>query len=245
MSTKAKYINGVLNWYESTTHETTGAPGGSVVLYDDFLNPSLVVPAVASLESGVLWAKKEIGTPTGVAGVANETNGAVTCALAATSEKEDAALYAGDQLNFSVLQGLVFEARVKLSVLPTGNGQASIGVIGAWADGHDAITYSAFFTARASGLLYCDTDDNATDNNVSSGVTLLNTDWAILKIDASDPLNILFFINGARVAASTTFGWAASAGNSKVQPFIGMYKASGTGVGSVTVDYVRVWQKRA
>jgi hypothetical protein len=245
MSTKARYNNGLLNWFEGTTNETTGIPGASVLLYDDFLTPSLVIPAVASLESGVLWAAKTVGTPTGVAGVANATNGTVACALAATSEKEDAAIYAGDQLCFSVLQGLVFEARVKLSVLPTGVGQATIGVIGAWADGHDAITYSAFFTARANGTLYCDTDDNVTDVDVTSGTTLTTADWAILRIDCSDPLNILFYINGARVASGTTFGWAASAANSKVQPFIGMYKASGTGVGTITLDYVRIWQKRA
>lgn len=244
MSTKAKYSGGTATYYDSATQETA-ARFAPIALYDDFLNPSLVVPAVGSLESGVLWAKKIVGTPTGVAGVANDTNGTVACALAATSEKEDAALYAGDQLCWSMLQGLVFEARVKLSVLPTGVGQASIGLIGAWADGHDAITYSAFFTARASGLLLCDTDDNATDNDVTSGTTLTNTDWAILRIDATDPLNILFFINGARVAAGTTFGWAASAANSKVQPFIGMYKASGVGVGTITVDYVRVWQNRS
>lgn len=244
MSTKAKYSNGQLNWYESTTNETI-AVAAPVALYDDFLTPSLVIPALGSLESGVLWAKKLVGSPTGVAGVANETNGFVTCALAATNEKEDAALYAGDQLCFSIAQGLVFEARVKLSVLPTGNGQATIGVTSAWADGHDAITYSAFFTARASGELFCDLDDNATDNNVTSGTTVLNTDWVTLRIDCSDPSNVLFFINGARVASTTTFGWAASAANSKVQPFVGVYKASGTGVGSVTVDYIRVWQKRS
>jgi len=238
------YQSNVPIFRDTVTHERV-ARFAPIALNDDFLNPSLVVPAVGSLESGVLWAKKLVGTPTGVAGVANATNGTVACTLAATSEKEDAALYAGDQLCFSVLQGLVFESRVQLSVLPTGVAQASIGVTGVWADGHDAITYSAFFTARASGELFCDTDDNVTDVNVTSGVTLITTDWAILRIDCTDPLNILFYVNGARVAATTTFGWATSAANSKVQPFVAMYKASGTGVGTLTADYVRVWQNRA
>ena len=245
MSTKATYSGGVLAWYDSATHERV-ARFAPVVLNDDFLNPSLVVPAAGALESGVLWAAKIIGAaPPTVAGVANDTNGTVACTLTADSQKQDAALYAADQLCFSVLQGLVFEARVKLSVLPTGNGQASIGVTGVWADGHDAITYSAFFTARASGELFCDTDDNVTDKDVTSGTTLLNTDWAILRIDCTDPLDIKFYINGARVAASTTFGWAASASNSKVQPFLAVYKASGTGLGTLTVDYVRLWQNRS
>lgn len=245
MSTKGNYNGGVLSWYDSATQERVSR-FSPVALSDDFLNPSTVVPDSGSLESGVLWAKKIVGAaPPTVAGVANDTNGTVACTLTSASQKQDAALYAGDQLCFSVLQGLVFEARVKLSVLPTGVGQASIGVVGAWADGHDAITYSAFFTARASGLLYCDTDDNVTDNDVTSGVTLTTADWAILRIDCVDPLDIKFYINGARVAAATTFGWTASAANSKVQPFVAMYKASGTGVGTLTVDYVRVWQNRS
>jgi hypothetical protein len=245
MSTKAIYNGGVVRYYDSVSQETVSRLA-SVALYDDFLTPSLVVPAVGSLESGVLWASKIIGAaPPTVAGVANDLNGTVACTLTSASQKQDAEIYAGDQLCWSILQGLQFEARVKLSVLPTGVGQATIGVAGAWADGHDAITYSAFFTARASGLLYCDTDDNVTDNDVTSGITLTATDWAILRIDASDPLNIMFYVNGARVAASTTFGWAASASNSKVQPFLGVYKASGTGVGTLTVDYVRLSQNRS
>jgi hypothetical protein len=244
MSTKAKYRSGVLTFYDGSTFESV-LPMGACVINDDFLTPSLVIPAVGALESGVNWCTKIVGSPTGVAGVANGLNGTVACALASTSEKEDAELYNGDQLCLSVLQSLVFEARVQLSVLPTGNGQATIGVTGVWADGHDAITYSAFFTARASGELFCDTDDNVTDNNVTSGVTLLTTDWAILRIDCSDPTSIKFYINGNPVASTTTFGWTASASNSKVQPFIGVYKVSGTGVGTVTVDYVRAWQARS
>jgi hypothetical protein len=30
-----------------------------------------------------------------------------------------------------------------------------------------------------------------------------------------------------------------------VQPYLGMYKATGAGVGDITVDYVRIWQKRS
>jgi hypothetical protein len=245
MSTKAVYSGGVLTWYDGATHERVQrlAP---ISFSDDFLYPSLVIPDSAALESGVPWAKKIIGAaPPTVAAVANTPNGAVACTLTSASQKQDAELFNGDNLSWSVLQGLVFEARIQLSTLPTTLAQATIGVASAWADGHDAIVYSAFFTARASGELFCDTDDNVTDKDVTSGVTLLSTDWATLRIDMTDPLDIKFYINGARVAAATTFGWAASAANSKVQPFIGMYKASGTGVGTLTADYVRAWQNRS
>src|SRR5689334_21013336 len=124
MSTKARYNGGIVTYYDSATQETT-ARLAPVALYDDFLNPSLVVPAAGSLESGVLWASKIIGAaPPTVAGVANDTNGTVACTLTSASQKQDAEIYAGDQLCFSMLQGVVFEARVKLSVLPTTLAQA-------------------------------------------------------------------------------------------------------------------------
>jgi hypothetical protein len=245
LSTKARYSNGILRYYESDTHETSG-PVAPVALYDDFLNPSLVIPAAGSEESGVLWSKKIVGAaPPTAAGVANGTNGEVKLALTADSQKQNADLYAGDQLAFSVVQGLVFEARVKVSTLPTSAAEAVWGVASAWADGPDGITYSAFFTADGSGEIFCEVDDNATDSSATSGVTVLNTQYKIYRIDFSDPTSIKFFIDGAQVAASTTFPWAASAANSKVQPYLSVYKASGTGVGDITIDYVRLFQKRA
>jgi hypothetical protein len=245
MSTKSRYLNQNAIYYESTTNEAV-YPFAPVVLYDDFLTPSLVVPAAGSLESGVLWAKKIVGAaPPTVAGVANETNGAVKCALTADSQKQDAGLYHADQLSFSALQGLVFETRLKISTLPTDVAEGVWGITSAWADGPDAITYSAFFTADGSGEIFCESDDNATDASTTSGVTATNAQWKIYRIDCSDAAasGIRFYIDGALVGTSAA--WAASAANSKVQPYLGMYKASGTGVGDITVDYVRMWQKRS
>ena len=127
---------------------------------------------------------------------------------------------------------------------PTGVGQLTWGLVGDWADGPDAITYSAFFTARASGLVYCDLDDNATDFDASSGVTAVNTDFLVCRIDFTDVTNVLFYINNARVATATTFAYAATGANATMQLFASAYKASGTGVGTLTIDYVRAWQNR-
>lgn len=245
MSTKAKYNNGLLTWYLGTTNETLGVVA-PVQLYDDFLNPSTVVPDSASLESGVHWAKKIVGAaPPTVAGVANGTNGAVKCALTADSQKQNADLYGGDQLCFSAKQGLIFEARVNVSTLPTDVAEAVWGVASAWADGPDAITYSAFFTADGSGEVFCEADDNATDSSATSGITVTAGDYHVYRIDFSDVTSVKFYIDGARVAGSTTFAWAATAANSKVQPYLACYKASGTGVGDITIDYVRMYQKRS
>lgn len=246
MSTKARYVGGVERRYESTTQETVSVPGAPVMFYDDFYGSDVVIPAAGSPESGVRWVKKIVGAAPPTVGIkADETNGVLECAMDATSEKQNAEAYFNDELQFSIAQGLVFEARFKPSVLPTGNGEIVLGLISAWADGLDAATYSVFVTLDGSGEIICEKDDNATDESATSGVTLLNTDWAIARIDCTDPTNIQFFVNGNPVATGTTFDWAASAANSKVQPIVGCYKASGTGLGTLLVDYVRVWQNRS
>jgi hypothetical protein len=245
MPTKSKYKNGILEFYDSTTQERV-APFAPVLFYDDFLSANTVVPAAGSSESGMHWVKKIVGSaPPTVAGVADGANGIVACTLTSASEKQDAALYFDDQRNFVLTQGCVFEARVKLAVLPTSNAELVWGLVGDWADGADAITYSAFFTADGSGEVICEMDDNATDASATSGVTLTANDWAVCRIDFSDINNVLFFINGNHVATSTTFAYAATGANATLQPFFQAYKASGTGVGTLQVDYVRVWQKRS
>lgn len=243
MSTKAKWNRGVLTYFDGSTFETTGrlAP---ICFYDDFLGASLVVPASGSAESGMEWSKKIVSANATVAGVGDETNGVIACALAANSEKEDAVLHMNDELLFSLANGVIFEARVKLSVLPSAAASiASWGLWGAWADGGSA--FRVGFEAAGSGAISCECDDDATDTSASSGVTVLNTDWKIYRIDCTSQTNIKFFINGVPVCTSTTFNNAASASNSKCQPHIGMYKASGTSTGTIQVDYVKVWQNRS
>jgi len=150
-----------------------------------------------------------------------------------------------DELQFSIAQGAIFEARVKLSVLPSGAAsKANFGLWGAWADGGSA--YRVGFTAESgTGLITCESDDNTTDTSASSGVTVTTAQWKIYRIDCTTQTDIKFYIDGARVAGSTTFANAASAANSKCQPHFGMYKASGTTVGTMQVDYCRILQNRS
>jgi hypothetical protein len=183
--------------------------------------------------------------PPTVAGVADAANGLVQCALTADDQKQDAGLYMDDQRNFSLEQGLIFEARLKVSVLPTAAAEAIWGLVGDWADGPDAITYSAFFTADGSGAINCEVDDNATDQAAASGVTVLATEWHTYRIDFTSVTDIRFYIDGVHVATATTFAYAATAANAILQPYLGLYKASGVGVGTIQVDYVRLWQERS
>ena len=108
MSIGAQYRGGNIHYFDKTTHERAllAAP---VVLKDDFLGAATVIPAAGSPESGVQWVKKIVGAaPPTVAIKADATNGILECALTSTSEKQNAECYMNDELQFSMLQGLVF-----------------------------------------------------------------------------------------------------------------------------------------
>lgn len=232
-------------FYDRTTFETLLA-NYPIDFKDDFIGADVVIPASGSVESGCKWSKKIVGAaPPTVAKVADGINGYVACALTADSQKQDAALHMNDELMFSIAQGAIFEARIKLSVLPSGAAsKANFGLWGAWGDGGSA--YRVGFTAESgTGLVTCESDDAVTDTSASSGVTVTTAQWKIYRIDCTTQTDIKFYIDGARVAGGTTFANAASAANSKCQPHIGMYKASGTTVGTIQVDYVRVMQNRS
>jgi hypothetical protein len=244
-STRAQYRGNVLSYYDSTTHETTfrAAPVGFV---DDFIGSDVAIPAAASPESGCKWVKKIVGAaPPTLVSVGDALNGVIACTLTADDQKQNAEIYTNDELQFSVLQGLVFEARFALAVVPTLLAEVVIGVTSAWADGLDATTVNAFVTCDGSGLIVCETDDAATDGSTSSGVTLTADQYAVVRIDCTDAATagIKFYVNGALV--HTSAAWAANAATSKVQPMIGAYKASGAGLATLNLDYVKIHQNRA
>lgn len=247
MPTTSKYVGGVLTFFDKATFETTGKLS-PVVYADDFLGAGkVVIPAAGSAESGMDWVKKIVGAaPPTVAGVADAIGGQVACTLTSASQKQDAVLYWDDQRGLDITKGLVFEARVQLSVLPSTSGvQAVAGVASDWIDGPDNNTCYAQFQANGSGLLYFRAFDGTTTTSVSTGVTVTASDWVTLRIDASDITDVKFFVNGAQVSATGAVNFAATGTLAVLQPYLGVYKASGTGVGTLTVDYVRCWQNRS
>lgn len=231
-------------FYDASTYETL------LALYpcsfqDNFDGADIVIPdGDVAAQSGCKWAYKHVetgGSPT-VAKSADVVNAIVAIDLDDTDEAQEAALFMNDQLTFSIAQGLIFEARVKLAALPGSDVTASWGL---WGDYATASDYRVGFEATGGGAITCESDDNATDTAASSGVTALATDWKIYRIDCTTQSNIKFFIDGVRVASGTTFNNAASAANSKCQPHFGLVKASGTTEGTIHVDYVKIWQNRS
>ena len=85
------------------------------------------------------------------------------------------------------------------------------------------------------------TDDDSTDHAVvSTGVLCTTGAYNIFRIDMTDASNVKFFIDGVGVGTSDTF-IMTNGTNVVVQPYIMAHKESGTGVGTINVDYVRVW----
>jgi hypothetical protein len=246
MSTRSKFNAGVLDFYDSVSHERvlSMAP---LQYRDDFLGiGSLAIPAAGSAENGVDWVKKIVGSgPPTVAGVASAVGGQVACTLTSTSEKQDAALYWGDQKGLDVTKGLLFEARVQLSVTPSATGvQAVFGLASSWIDGPDNNTCYLQMGATANGELLIRSYDGVTQKSIDSGLALAITDWAIVRIDARDPTDVKFFVNGNQVSATGAVNFAATGTLAVLQPYFAMYKPSGTGVGTLTVDYVKAWMNR-
>jgi hypothetical protein len=247
MTTTSRFHSGVLDYYDTVTFETV-LPLSPITFYEDFLGQAYVaVPVAGSAVDGCPFVAKIVaaaGAPS-VAGVANAVGGQVACALAATSEKEDAGLYFGDNLGIDVTKGANFESRCLLSVLPSVAAvQAVWGLASAWIDGPNNNTCSMRFGATGNGAVLIQAFDGTTTTSVATGVTVSTTDWHIYRIDASNLADVRFYIDGAQVSTTGLVNFAATGTLAVLQPYLGCYKASGTGVGTLTIDYVRTWMNR-
>lgn len=246
MATRSKYNAGRLEFIENTTHERV-LPLAPIVFYDDFIGAGWqAVPAAGSASNGYQWVKKIVGAgPPTVAGVANGAGGQIACTLTATSEKQDAMLYTDDNKGIDVTKSAIFEARVQLSVLPSAAGvQAAFGLCSSWIDGPDNNTCYLEFGATANGNMLIRSFDGTTTKSIATTVTVLTTEWHTYRIDATDVTDVKYFIDGAQVSANGAVPMAATGTLAVLQPFAQMYKPSGTGVGTLTCDYIRVWNNR-
>jgi len=97
--------------------------------------------------------------------------------------------------------------------------------------------------ANSTTAVYVETDDGTRDNDdVATGATL-GTSYKEFVIDfTGGKSNVKFYIDGARVAASTTFDMSGY--SSGLQPIIQLQKAANTNVDAVSIDYVEVVCKR-
>lgn len=201
----------------------------------------------ATAGQGSPWAIADTsaaGAPT-YANVSPSATGEVALTLASTSEVENVCLSFGDVLPFDIDNLQSFEARVKVSGCTSGT-TIAWGLASARNDTPGSISARALFRmtgATSTTAVTVETDDNVTDSGLISSGATLSTVYKKFFIDfTGGKSNVKFMIDGARVAASTTFsmsGYTAS-----LQPFFQIQKTSSANTDAITIDYVRVELKR-
>jgi hypothetical protein len=208
---------------------------------DDFFGTSATLPV--SADPATPWLVVDTSSAGAPTYVRNASNAVLT--LAATSEVENVCLAHGDALSFDTDDLLCAEFRVKVTGCTTGT-TISWGMASARNDTPASMTALALFTmtgATSTTDVTVETDDNVTDTAPVSSATALATVFKRFVIDFSNKSDIKFYIDGNRVARSTTFTMAGY--TSGLQPFIQIQKAANTNADAVTVDYVKITAKRA
>lgn len=220
----------------------------AVTVDEDFVGPGhTTFPASGSPATGYPWVKKTVqtgGTPS-VGPVANAAGGIIRLALDATSEKQEASLYANDALNWDMTKSAIWEARISNHVLPTGVVEMVFGLQSAWIDGPDNASFYAEFQQLSSGVVNMRTKDGVNTKSNAAGVTMVADAFHIFRIDATDPTNVRFFIDGVETSTAGQMTFAATGSNAVLQPYVSVYKASGTGVGTLDVDMIQLGMNRS
>jgi hypothetical protein len=180
------------------------------------------------------------GTPTYLC--ITEDGGAAKLTLAATSEAEIVTLYLNDVLNLDLAKLKHIEFIAKVAAIDSVT-TLVLGVGSAQNDTADSVATNAWFRMEGSAsttAIVVETDDATNDNNdVATGETLAAV-YKKFTIDFENGLSdVRFFIDGARVAASTTFDMSDLTSGLNVQPMVQLQKASGTGVPSITIAAVK------
>lgn len=232
--------------YDAATNETI-VRYTAATLDEDFTGPGFsTLPTSAT--AGCAWIKKTVqtgGTPS-VAPVSNAGGGVIRLALDATSEKQEASLYAADVLNWDMTKSAIWEARISNHVVPSAAAVEMVfGLHSVWIDGPDNASFYADFQQLASGVVNMRTKDGVNTLSNATGVTMVVDTFHIFRIDATDPTNVRFFIDGAEVSTKGQMSFAATGASAILQPYVSVYKASGVGVGTIDLDMLQVGMNRS
>lgn len=241
MATKSMYKGGIATYYDPAKKNLFTRRESRYWFHDDF-DTTTSFPAAASRANGSAWVKKITGAaPPTVAPVADGSGGIAACTLTSASEAQDATLYWDDQRQIDLDKAVIFQAYARLTVLPTLLAIGHLGLADDYAAGFVGTTYNAGFTIAAGGVVSTNIDDNVTPVATASGITMAVNTWYAFRIEALTKTDIRWFIDGRLVGVKGVYAGSAGA-NSVLQPFCGIGKASGAGVGTLQIDSVDVWQ---
>jgi hypothetical protein len=204
-----------------------------VKFFDDFLGNNV-------LTSEAIWKLVDVGDAT-EAGVAATHMGEIKLAIAATDEAEDAVLYMGDALPFDIDK--LKRVRFRAAFATPGTGVTCVvGMGGAHNLDKDTMAQNAWFRCEAGLACKCESDDGTTDNDDKTAATIVTGQYYIFEIDFTTPAAVKFYIDGTAVATGTTFDMSAYTAG--LQFYASADKTSGTGVGSISIDWVEITCER-
>lgn len=192
------------------------------------------------------WNVVDVNTAT-EAIVDDSSCGVFRLALAANNEAEDAVLYHGDNKTFDVGNGLIFECRINVAVAAGTGVCAVFGMAGDHNLDKDFVTEHAWFRLQAADSILCESDDTTNDNDdKDTGFDITAGTYRVYRIDFTNLADVRFFVDGQRVCSDTTFDMSnLSATEQQMQPYFSLDKASGTGLGTLDIDYVKIFSERA
>jgi hypothetical protein len=185
------------------------------------------------------WTIKDTssaGTPTYLC--ATEDGGSAVLTIANNTEAEVLTLYQNDVLPFDLRMISHVWWVAKVAAIQA-ESTLVLGVANAQNDTADTVGVSAWFRMEggdSTTALVVETDDVTNNNDdKATGVTLAAV-YKKLLIDFTQGLNnVRFFVDGARVAAGTTFDMSDVATGQNVQPFVQSQKSSAAGQPVVTI----------
>lgn len=210
---------------------------------DDFLGHG-ELPAAQSDSDWLVDDTSSAGTPTYTKG---GIGGEATLAFDSQAEIQNVCLHHGDDLNFDIdnIDGVEFRVKMGQAAIDAAS-MVAFGVCSARNDAIDTIAAQASFRVIGSGsttALVVESDDGTNDNDdVATGTTLINA-YKRFYIDFSGGTeNVKFYVDGVRVAASTTFDMSNYTAG--LQPYVQIQKTADANTDSVVVDYVKIVSRR-
>ena len=214
-----------------------------ITLYDDFLGEAY---------NTTLWGTTETALNAAIALSADVDSGVLAMILDSDDNTEIAALHFGDNECFDLEKGVIFEARLTFSTLPT-TGAETVQAVWGMAGTHnatiDTIDCNAWFKieSAANTTLLWETDDNVTnDDDNDASITLVAGTYNIYRIDFTDTSAVKFYVDGILVGTASMAGLTGAVG--QVQPYLRVSKtkaAENTGTGTMLIDYVKIFSNRS
>jgi len=198
-------------------------------------------------DAGIIapWTARDTNAAT-EAIVADGARGVIALTLTNANEAQLAGIDWADHRPLVLNQYLAIEFRFRFTVLPTGSVVAVLGLCGDHNAAVNTVAESIWFRADGSGAITVETDDTSNETSqVATGVTLIADQWCVGRIECEDFEDVRFYLDGARVASGTTFNMT-TVDALALQPVVRVGKESAaTTVGTLQIDYVKVWQRRA